>query len=140
MVVLKWTGVIVMISLLAATLGIFANLMKRDPVYKSDCINVQDHNVADVNETLCIEQTEIPDLNNSLCTYARQYALSNNYFVTVCRYHGIVRIDVRLFLNGIATIRGIFLNNKQWNSLWRLRSQINGDITEARDDKWDYTQ
>ncbi len=44
---------------------------------------------------------------------------------------GEVIIDIRRFLNGTATIRGIPLNLKQWLTLKRITSTVDTAINEA---------
>lgn len=112
--VLKLTGVVVLLSVMAATLGLVSNI--RPCQYETDCKR--------------LEATEVP-MNNSLCTYAKQFDLPNDYVVTVCTYQERVRIDVRKFVGNQPTILGYFLQTNEWNQLKRLTPSIDEAILEA---------
>ena len=50
----------------------------------------------------------------SLCTLQREFLLEmSDKRINVCTYQGRVRVDLRQFLNGRATIKGIFFNTKE---------------------------
>lgn len=113
--VLKMTGIVVLLSIMSATLAITSNLH----VCK--------------NETDCIRLvTASKPFNNTLCSYLKRYPLPDDYFVTVCAYHGDVRIDVRKFIHDQPTALGYFLNTRQWMYLKRLVPHIDKYISEAR--------
>ena len=57
--------------------------------------------------------------------------LSLNKKVTVCRYQGSTRIDIRFFLGQAATVKGIWLTISEWNVLLRLWGPIQTAIAES---------
>ena len=61
--------------------------------------------------------------------------MPNGYYTTVCLYQNQVRIDLRQFLDGKATIKGLILNLRQWNYLQRLIPHLNKAIREAKQQK-----
>ena len=66
-------------------------------------------------------------------TYLKQFDLNNNVILSVCHRDGEISVDIRLFLNQTATIRGIQLNLRQWNVLQRVSSSVNSAIEEVKD-------
>lgn len=112
--ILKITGIIVLLSIMSATLAITRNLH----VCK--------------NETDCIRLVKADQpLNNTLCSYLKRYALPDDYFITVCSYQGDIRIDVRKFIQDQPTPLGYFLNTRQWMYLKRLIPHIDQAINQA---------
>ena len=71
--------------------------------------------------------------NQTACSYLKQFDLNNNVILSVCHRDGEISVDIRLFLNQTATIRGIPLNLRQWNVLQRVSSSVNSAIEEAKD-------
>jgi len=117
--ILKITGVIVLLSIMSATLAITSNLYKVDTTKNvTDCIRLT-------------AQMEDQQFNTTLCRYIKQYPLPENYFVTICSYQGEIRIDFRKFINNYPTIQGVYLNTRQWNYLKRLSSRIDEAIDKA---------
>lgn len=119
--IVKITGVLVLLSLMSATLAITNNLHV--------CESRQ--NVSD-----CIKITTKPydidrQYNSSLCDYVRQFDLPQQYRATVCLYEKEVRIDFRLFMNGHPTIKGLYFNTRQWKYLKRLVPHIDKSISSA---------
>ena len=117
--ILKLTGVVVLLSIMSATLAITSNL----------------HVCKGENTTDCIKLTTQPvdlQFNSTLCSYMKQYQLPGGYYTTVCSYQGYIRIDVRKFINDRPTIQGFFVNTRQWNYLKRLKNSIDKSISEAR--------
>lgn len=112
--VLKLTGVVVLLSIMAATLGLVVHWIPCQ--CETDCIKLK---------------TTRPLLNDSACTYVKQFDLPEYYVVTVCTYEERVRVDVRKFIGGQPTILGYFLSTEQWNHLKRLTSRIDSAILEA---------
>ena len=53
--------------------------------------------------------------NQTVCSYLKQFDLKGNVILSVCHRDEEVSVDIRLFLNKTATIRGIPLNLIQWN-------------------------
>ena len=55
-----------------------------------------------------------------------EYKIPNsNKRVNICQYQGETRVDIRTFLSGKATIKGIFLNRNEWKELMKLTLRIN---------------
>ena len=71
--------------------------------------------------------------NQTACSYLKQFDLNDNVILSVCHRDGEISVDIRLFLNQTATIRGIPLNLRQWNTLQRVSNSVNGAIEEAKD-------
>ena len=68
-------------------------------------------------------------VTRSLCTQQREFLLEmSDKRVNVCTYQGRVRVDVRQFLNGRATIKGIFFNSEELASLRRLMPLIKSEV------------
>jgi hypothetical protein len=70
-----------------------------------------------------------PNLNQTVCTFVEQFHLQDNLYATVCNQANYVFLDIREFINGTATIRGIDLNLLQWISLKRFTSSIDKVMT-----------
>ena len=86
-----------MVALTSTSLAFTSALKKKE---YTDCMKI-----------LTTEST--PDLNGTLCDYIKQYALPNDYYVTVCSYQDLVKLDVRKFIGRKATIKGITMNVNQ---------------------------
>ena len=71
--------------------------------------------------------------NQTACSHLKQFDLSNNMILSVCHRDREISVDIRLFLNQTATIRGIPLNLRQWNVLQRVSSSVNSAIEDAKD-------
>ena len=71
------------------------------------------------------------EANQTDCSYLKQFDLQGNVMLSVCHRDGELSIDIRLFLNKTATIRGIPLSLIQWNVLQRVSSSVNRAIGEA---------
>ena len=71
--------------------------------------------------------------NQTACSYQKQFDLKGNVILSVCHRDEEVSVDIRLFLNKTATIRGIPLNLIQWNLLQRVSNSVNRAIEEAKD-------
>ena len=70
--------------------------------------------------------------NGSLCSYFRQWTLSDNIELTVCNYLGSVRVDIRAFVSGKATIKGIWLTITEWQELSKLFKLIQRSLNKAK--------
>ena len=77
---------------------------------------------SDANKT--IPMSENSDTNQTLCVYLKQFRLSENKKVSVCAIEDAVRVDIRIFYNNHASIRGIWLNVSEWRALLRLWGSI----------------
>ena len=73
------------------------------------------------------------EANQTACSYLKQFDLQDNVMLSVCHRGGDISMDIRLFLNQTATIRGIPLNLRQWNVLQRVSNSVNRAIEEAKD-------
>ena len=71
------------------------------------------------------------ETNKTLCSYLKSFPLSSDKKVSVCTYHGAVRIDIRRFLNDSATIQGIWLKEAEWSTLVKLLPYIQVSVTIA---------
>ena len=68
-------------------------------------------------------------VTRSLCTQQREFLLDmSDKRVNVCTYQGSVRVDVRQFIRGRATIKGIFFNTDEIGSLRRLMPLIKNEV------------
>ena len=63
------------------------------------------------------------------CLYLKPF---DNVILYVCHRAREISLDIRLFLNQTATIRGIPLNLRQWNVLQRVSSSVNSAVEEAK--------
>ena len=68
-----------------------------------------------------------------LCNPQGEFILQmSNKRVNVCTYQGQIRVDVRQFLNGQATVRGIYLNVREFQSLsdifYAIRSEVDRQV------------
>ena len=57
------------------------------------------------------------EVNHTACFYLKHFDLKGNVILSVCHRDKEISLDMRLFLNQVATIRGILLNLRQWNVL-----------------------
>ena len=62
------------------------------------------------------EQT-LTNIKTTECSYMKQFVLGNGKRLSVCKYHGVTRIDIRQFIRGRTTIHSIWLRNKKWKNL-----------------------
>ena len=59
----------------------------------------------------------VMEVNQTACSYLKQFDLKDNVILSVCNRDGEIMLAICLFLNQMATIRGIPLNLRQWNVL-----------------------
>ena len=64
-----------------------------------------------------VTEQPLTDINATDCTYIKQFVLGNGKRLTVCKYQGVTRIDIRQFIRGRVTIQGIWLRHKEWRNL-----------------------
>ena len=64
-----------------------------------------------------VTEEPLTDINATDCSYIKQFVLGNGKRLTVCKYLGVTRIDIRQFMRGRVTIQGIWLRHKEWKSL-----------------------
>lgn len=74
---------------------------------------------------------DVTRYNQNMCTSMRQYGLDNNIVATVCVYGGRTRLDIRQFLNGRATIKGIYLPLSSYQMLILHWDAIRHEMEEA---------
>ena len=72
------------------------------------------------------------DVNQTACSYLKQFDIEDNVILSVCNTDGQILVDIRVFLNDTATIRGIPLNLKQWKVLLRVSDSVYRAIEEAK--------
>ena len=77
---------------------------------------------SDANKTIPV--SEDSDTNQTLCVYLKQFSLSENKKVSVCAIEDAVRVDIRIFYNNQASIRGIWLDVSEWRTLLRLWGSV----------------
>ena len=70
----------------------------------------------------------VMEVNQTACSYLKQFYLKDNVILSVCNRDGEIMLDIRLFLNQTATIRGIPLNLRQWNVLQGVSNSVNRAI------------
>ena len=87
---------------------------------------------SDANKTIPV--SEDSDTNQTLCVYLKQFRLSENKRVSVCAIEDAVRVDIRIFYNNHASIRGIWLNVSEWRTLLRLWGSIQSAIMKAENE------
>ena len=109
--IIKWTGVIgIILVSLSTPLYILAS-MEWSNNYPFDYVMV---------------------VNQTACPYLKQFDLKDNVILLVCNRDGEIMLDIRLFLNQTATIRGIPLNLRQWNVLQRASNSVNRAIEKGK--------
>ena len=57
------------------------------------------------------------NLNQTSCVYIKQFYLRDHLYASVCNQAGHSFLDIRVFINRTATIRGITMEMKQWFTL-----------------------
>lgn len=120
--ILKWTGTFLMLVMTAATLTITEMSFKTGVNLESDCIKL--HHSEQVHTT-----------NHSLCDFIKQYEIPDTYYVTICLYQDEIVVDIRQFINGKETIKGVQMNTRQWKYIQRIIPYINKTIDEAHNQK-----
>ena len=109
--IIKWTGVMgIIIISLSTPLYILASM---------ECLNNYPFDY-------------VMDVNQTACSYLKQFDLKDNVILSVCNRDGEIMLDIRLFLNQTATIRGIPLNLRQWNVLQRASNSVNRAIEKGK--------
>ena len=72
---------------------------------------------------------EVPDTNTSLCELLSQFEIIHSYIViSICKYQGAVRIDVRHFYGSEPSIKGLWFTVKEWKSMLKILFEINEEI------------
>ena len=77
-------------------------------------------------------ESTIQNNGTTLCEFFRQWELSGKGTrVSVCDHRGEIRIDFRLFLGDKATIKGMYLTQKEFCALLKLWGPIQESIWDA---------
>ena len=100
---------------------------KPQQAHESSVVIVEKHN--NMNRTF---EPNVNPPNGSLCSYFRQWTLSDNIKLTVCNYLGSVGVDIRAFVSGKATIKGIWLTITEWQELSKLFKLIQRSLNKAK--------
>ena len=74
----------------------------------------------------------VMEVNQTASSYLKQFDLKGNVILSVCNRDGEIMLDIHLFLNQMATIRGIPLNLRQWNILQRASNSVNRAIEKGK--------
>lgn len=119
--ILKWIGTFTMLVMIAVTLAITETSSKRGINLKPDCIKLH-------------HSKQMYKYNHSLCDFIKQFEIPDTYYVTICLYQDVI-IDIRQFINGKETIKGVQLNKRQWNYIQQIIPYINKTIVEAENQK-----
>ncbi|OOZ35862.1 hypothetical protein BOW52_11090, partial [Solemya elarraichensis gill symbiont] len=119
---IKVTAVVLLFAVNISALIFIAHVVKPPPRSSTDCIKIESDVESNVSEV---------SVNDTLCTYVKQFPLPEHYRITVCLYRGRTRIDVRRFINDTATIKGVFLNIKQWKYMRSIIPRIDLSIADA---------
>ena len=109
--IMKWTGVIVIILVSLSTPLFILASMEWSNNYPFD---------------------NVMEVNHAACSYLKQFDLKDNVILSVCNRDGEIKLDIRLFLNQTATIRGIPLNLRQWNVLQGVSNSVNRAIEKGK--------
>ena len=76
------------------------------------------------------------DTNHTLCSYLKQFKLSEDKKISVCSIYDAVRVDIRIFYNDQASIRGIWLDVTEWKTLLKLWGNIQTAIAVAEKEQY----
>ena len=109
--IMKWTGVIGIILVSLST-----------PLYILESMEWSNNYPFDY----------VMEVKQTACSYLKQFDLKDNVILSVCNRDGEIMLDIRLFLNQKATIRGIPLNLRQWNVLQGVSNSVNGAIEKGK--------
>ena len=74
----------------------------------------------------------VMEANPTACSYLKQFDLKDNVILSVCNRDGEIMLDIRLFLNQMATICGIPLNLRQWIVLQGVSNIVNRAIEKGK--------
>ena len=109
--IMKWTGVIGIILVSLST-----------PLYI----------LASMEWTNNYSFEYVMEVNQTACSYLKQFDLKDNVILSVGNRDGEIMLDIRLFLNQTATIRGIPLNLRQLNVLQGVSNSVNRAIEKGK--------
>jgi len=70
--------------------------------------------------------------NSSACILSDHFDLTDGVWLTVCRLDEVSIIDIRRFIGGEASILGIPLSLKQWESLKLTMDEIDVAVTSTK--------
>ena len=100
---------IVLVCMITITVVVDVSLWVSQP---SSSVNDE----SDANKTIPVSEDSVIDTNQTLCVYLKQFRLSENKKVSVCAIEDAVCVDIRIFYNYQASIRGIWLNVSEWRT------------------------
>ena len=84
---------------------------------------------SEVDQQLSQPNSTRPPMTSSLCSLRKEFPLEmSNIRINVCTYQSRVRVDMRHFLNGYATTKGIFLNTRELLSIRQLLPEIQDEV------------
>ena len=109
--IMKWTGVIGIILVFLSTPLYILGSMEWSNNYPFDYVM---------------------EVNQTACSYLKQFDLKDNVILSMCNRDGEIMLNIRLFLNQTATIRGIPLNLRQWNVLQGVSNSVNRAIEKGK--------
>lgn len=117
--IMKLTGVVSMILILSASLGISVSNPKCDVPVKT---NVK------YNALYANLNTTDAAYNFSSCDLLTSYALPEDYVVSLCKKKMGIEVDLRRYINKTPTLDGVTLNYRQWEYLYRISGIIHNRI------------
>lgn len=121
--ILKWTGTFALLVMMSVTLAITEISFKNGISREQDCIKLH-------------HSKPLQQFNHSLCDFImKQIKIPDAYYVTICLYQNEVVIDIRQFINGEETIKGVQINTRQWKYIQQIIPYINKTIDEAQNQK-----
>ena len=74
----------------------------------------------------------VMEVNQTACSYLKQFDLKDNVILSMCNRDREIMLDIRLFLNQMATIHGMPLNLRQWNVLQGVSNSVNRAIVKGK--------
>ena len=86
-----------MLVMTAATLAITEISYKKGINLEPDCIKLH-------------HSEHMHKYNHSLCDFIKQFEIPDTYYVTICLYQDEIVVDIRQFINGKETIKGVQIN------------------------------
>jgi len=95
-------------------------------------IVVHYHSTPSCPPKVCNLTEPLTNINTTECSYLKQFRLSNGKRLTVCKYKGSLRIDIRQFINTKTTIQGIWLRSSEWKNLLNQLPDIMVALIESK--------
>ena len=117
--IMKLTGVVSMILILSASLGISVSNLKCDVPTKE---------TVKYNAFYATLNTTDTALNFSSCDLLTSYDLPDDFVVSLCKRKMGIEVDLRRYTNKTPTLDGVTLNYRQWEYLYRISGIIHNRI------------